>query len=321
MRKFLINALALTLTFSTIAFVACDKKENNPTTSTPVAVDTIAPLIKAEYEYKIVLLDTETSLPKVTFDEQVTAKYELDGFEVNPNDKFTPSETGKIVYKVSATDTSGNKSVKEVYYSVTDDASDLNKIYALDEVAGLEKQAGILQNGLNNLDARLIKADAERPVDLNGNTVPNLYLDANGNVVASESDAAKTIDAYLRLNIQDENGRIVLENPLYKNWDKQFSQLYFYVYNAGLKSVSFIFNNYTYSVAANSGWTKIVIAPKTVDGEVVTDYSVISSLGGGQDYAGLFDLEDCVGATLRITAAQKYERVMVTSIYGKPIQS
>ena len=324
MRKFLINTLALVLMLGMVSFGGCDKQENDSNEQAPLptpAVDTISPSIDVEYEYKIVIVDTETSLPKVTFDEQVTAKYELDGVEVNPEDKFTPSEVGKIEYRITATDTAGNKTVKEIYYTVTDDVSDLNKIYAIDDVAGLEKQAGILQNGLNNLAVRLIKSNAERPVDLNNNAVPNLYLDENGNVVANESSAVKTVDEYLQLNCQNVNGRMVLENPLYKNWDEQFSQLYFYVYNAGLKSATFIFNNYSYTVAPNSGWTKIVIAPKTVDGEVVTDDSLISSLGGGYDYAGLFDLEDCVGATLRITAAQRYERVMVTAIYGKPIQA
>ncbi len=307
----------------TTAF-ACGKKNNDgdkgDVTPPPVVKDTDSAKITVDYEYKIVLKGTEVTLPNVSFDEEVTAKYQFDGETVTAGSKFTASEVGVKVYKITATDKAGNVSSKEVFFEITENAEDLNKIYSLDTVAGLNKQLGTSRNGINNLALYLISENAERPKDVNNKTVPNLYLDEDRNVV-SEELANTTVKQYLKADMMTGGGaecRMVFSNPLYKNWNENFSQLYFYAYNAGVKAVTLYFNNWAYTLSANSGWQKVIIAPKTVDGEVVTDYTKISSLGNGYDYSGLFDLEDCVGATLRLLG-DRYERVMLTSIYGVPV--
>ena len=307
----------------TTAF-ACGKKSDDGdkgATPPPVVKDTDSAKITVDYEYKIVLKGTEVTLPSVSFDEEVTAAYKLDGETVSAGSKFTASEVGSKIYKITATDKAGNVSSKEVFFEVTENAEDLNKIYSLDTVMGLNKQVGASRNGINNLALYLISESAERPIDVNNKKVPDLYLDADRNAVTDITSADATVKQYLKADIMTGGGaesRMVFSNPLYKNWDENFSQIYLYAYNAGVKAVTLYFNNWAYTLAANSGWQKVIIAPKTVDGETVTDYTKISSLGNGYDYSGLFDLEDCVGATLRLVG-DRYERVMMTSIYGVPV--
>lgn len=284
-----------------------------------VQTDTTSPLINAEYEYKIVKVGSEVVLPSVSFDEEVSAVYTLDDEAVAGGSTFTPTAAGVKVYKITATDKAGNKSVKEIIFTITANDDDLNKIYALDTAEGLEKHIGTSRNALNNMELTLIRTGAARPVDLNGQEVPDLYLDGNGEVTDSAS-AAKTVSQYIRLNFTSLNGRMVFDNPLYKKWNERFSQIYFYVYNAGLKTMAFNFNNYGFTVAPSSGWQKIIIAPKAGENGIITDFAAISSLGGSYQSEGLFDLEDCVGATLRITAPIRYERIFMTAVYGKPVQ-
>ena len=101
MKKLLASFLAMICLFG---MVACNQNpEGSQSESTPpvgpeTIVDTIAPLIRTEYEYKVVLVNTEVDLPKVSFDETVTAKYELDGTEVSPEGKYAPTTEGNSVY-------------------------------------------------------------------------------------------------------------------------------------------------------------------------------------------------------------------------------
>lgn len=152
--------------------------------------------------------------------------------------------------------------------------------------------------------------------------------DRNGKSLAVSSEMRNAgITAGIFMQNYRALGRIVLQNPLSTNWDKQYEQLYFYFYNAGYGAVTINFNNYAVQIPAGQGWQKVVIAPKTVsDGQtekIVTDYTKISSLGKATTLSGMIDLEDCVGSFLMFTTESDkyYEQFAMSAIYGIPYET
>ena len=108
----------------------------------------------------------------------------------------------------------------------TDKAADLYKLYALDDINGLEYHAGKSAMGLNNLRLKYVNTDA-------------LQEDVFGNVITPIDGET----SYTYITNYKTNGRIVLTNPLYRNIDETFESLYFWFYNGGEASVTVSFNN------------------------------------------------------------------------------
>lgn len=184
----------------------------------------------------------------------------------------------------------------------------LYKVYALDDARNLAAHMGGRMNGIG-----VSLVNFEDKTDRNGKSL----------AVTEEMRNAGITDGIFMQNYR-ALGRVVLQNPLYLDWDKKFEQLYFYFYNAGYGAVTINFNNYTIQIPAGTGWQKVVIAPKTVtDGQTqitVTDYTKISSLGKTTTMSGMIDLEDCVGSFLMFTTESDkyYEQFAMSAIYGVP---
>lgn len=330
-----IVALALTLSAS-LSLFAC-KKDDKKTSDkyTPAQkeeiADVIAPKITPEYEYKIVMKDVAFTVPSVSYSENnVTATYTLyyteAGVEkekaVSVGESITPTETGKMRIRVNAQDASANKSQADILYTVTDNANDLNKIYAFDDSYGLAKHAGATTNSTQSL--RVVHFDADnpaytRPTNNNGADIPN--------IPSSITETGEEIDSFIYISNYSAVGRIILTNPLHYNWNEKFDYMYFYFYNGGKVTVQVTFNNFVYAVPASNNWVKVIIAPTEKDGKTYTDYSKISAEGeniGG--YNGMIDLEDCVGSFLKIASGSQpsgsgsdalaFEHYAMSAIYG-----
>ena len=297
---------------------ACDSGSKASSSFTPptpsTEADTLAPDILPAYEYKIVKTGTEVVLPEVKFSETVTAVYTLDGTEVSAGHTFTPTEAGRSVLKIKATDAAGNTATESVVYNITDNDNDLDIVYAFDRADGLAAHAGVAGQGINHMSMKL-RSLQEGEVTASG--IPAIK---DGETVVSRSFTECQFSSAT-------NARLVLTNPLYTRWDEQFSQLYFYFYNAGKKGVEIRFNNYLTTVGVGGGWTKVVIAPKTVQGDnpataeteesyIVTDYTLISSNGQSTALEGMIDLEDCVGSFFRFDTYLPYQHFAISSVYG-----
>ena len=250
-----------------------------------------APKIYTSYNYKVVKTGEEVKMPETTFSEEVTAKYMLDGEEVSAGHTFTPTQTGTKTLKITACNAAGKTSVKTVTYTVTDKAADLYKLYALDDINGLEYHAGKSAMGLNNLRLKYVNTDA-------------LQEDVFGNVITPIDGET----SYTYITNYKTNGRIVLTNPLYRNIDEKFESLYFWFYNGGEASVTVSFNNYSVTVAPGSGWNKIVI----------DDFTQITSLGKAANSTSVIDASDMVGSYIKINSSLPYEKYAVSAIYGTP---
>ncbi len=332
MKKTMKNILAFALALTAAGSFACNKKDNtakDPSYYVPQkenVADTTAPEIFASYEYKIVLVGEETTLPTVEFSETgVTSTYTLDGVSVQAGAAFTPTEEKSYVFEIKAQDSAGNKSTpKKVYIRATENESELNTIYDLTHEEGLEAHLGTTRNSVNMLNVRLIAEGVENPKDMYGKDIPAVTDKATGEVISED---------FLYLNNYTKWCRIMFNNPLHTRWDEKFDQIYFYFYHGGEKDITLNFNNYKQTIVAQSGWTKVIVAPKTVtvDGDnpetpdveteytkVVTDYAYISSIGGSASLEGLFDLVDCQGAFLFLTLNIEFEPMAISSFYGLP---
>ncbi len=337
MKKNLKRFLAFALTLSaSLSLFAC-KKDDDKTVDkyTPAQkethADVTAPVITPEYEYKIVMKDVALTIPSVSYSEAgVTASYTLyyteDGEEKNKavsvGESFTPTETGKMKIRIKAQDASENKSQKDIFYTVTDDINDLNKIYAFDDSYGLPMHAGATANSTQSLTVHHFDASNPaytRPTDNYGADIPN--------IPASVTETGADIDSFISISNYSTVGRIILTNPLHYNWNEKFDYMYFYFYNGGKVLAQITFNNFVKAVPAGSGWVKVVIAPTEKDGKTYTDYSKISAEGenvGG--YNGMINLVDCVGSFLKIASGDQpagtagnalaFEHYAMSAIYG-----
>ncbi len=297
--------------------------------------DTTAPEIFASYEYKIVLVGEETTLPTVEFSELgVTATYTLDNEEATAGGKFTPTEVGVYEFVVNAKDAANNKATpKTVKIRATDDPTELNKIYDFETVEGIESHLGTSDMGISQVRIHYEKV-VDNPetdeVEKTDDGVPALK-DDQGNVI---------VDSFAVFKNYQQLIKVMLNNPLYTHWDEKFEQIYFYVYNAGVKTYRLRFNNFYYAETKVGQWTKIVVAPKevTVQGDdittdvveteytkIVTDYEAISSKteegkNSSTSMEGTIDLEDCIGSFIRVDFDMPFEKLAFSAIYGVPLQ-
>ena len=328
-KKFLTFTLAATSAFGLFACSDKDTGDKDPEYYVPKkenVADVIAPDIFPSYEYKIALVGEETALPTVEFSENnVTASYTLDGVAVQAGSAFTPTEETSYVFEIKAQDKAGNKTTpKKVVIRATSDENELNKVYDLTNENGLETHLGTARGGVNMLNVRLIQEGVEVPKDMYGNEIPAVTDKQTGEIISEE---------FVYLSNYTKWCRITFNNPLHTRWDEKFDQIYFYFYHGGEQNITLNFNNYTQVIGAKTGWTKVIVAPKTVtvDGDdpttaavetsyqkVVTDYSYISSLGGSASLEGLFDLVDCQGAFLLFTLGIEFEQMAISSFYGLP---
>lgn len=333
MKKIFKKMLTFTLaSASALGLIACSDKSSgskNPEYYVPEKeqiADTIAPDVIPSYEYKIVMVGEETALPTVEYSENnVTANYTLDGATVQAGATFTPTEEKSYLFEINAQDTAGNKATpKKVFIRATNDERELNKIYDLTSEHGLEAHLGTTRNSVNMLNVRLIQEGVEVPKDMYGNVIPAVKDKQTGETISEE---------FVYLNNYTKWCRIMFNNPLHTRWDEKFDQIYFYFYHGGEQNITLNFNNYKQTIGAKSGWTKVIVAPKTVtvNGDdpttnvvetsyqkVVTDYAYISSLGGSASLEGLFDLVDCEGAFLLFTLGIEFEQMAISSFYGLP---
>lgn len=337
MKKNLKRFLAFALTVSaSLSLFAC-KKDDDKTVDkyTPAQkethADVTAPTIRPDYAYKIVMKDVAFSVPSVAYSENnVTASYTLyytengeeKSKEVAVGESITPTQTGKMKLHIKAQDASGNKSQKDILYTVTDDINDLNKIYAFDDSYGLAMHAGATANSTQML--RVVHFDASnpaytRPTDNYGVDIPN--------IPAEVTETGAEIDSFVYISNYATVGRMILTNPLHYNWNEKFDYMYYYFYNGGKAQAQVTFNNFVKAVPAGGGWVKVIIAPMEKDGKIYTDYSKISAEGeniGG--YNGMIDLADCVGSFLKIASGDKpagwgtdalsFEHYAMSAIYG-----
>ena len=108
------------------------------------------PKIFPSYTYKIVQKGAHADFPAVRFSKSgLTVTYTLNGEAVQPNAGFTPASTGTQTLAIVATDAEGRKATKKVVYTVTDNAADLNKVYAFDDPNGVAAHLG--RGALNEL--------------------------------------------------------------------------------------------------------------------------------------------------------------------------
>ena len=151
----------------------------------------------------------------------------------------------------------------------------------------------------------------------------SLNIDPNGSAVEQEM-YKNGITSGIALKVYKKLGRAMLTNPVSVNWEENYGQLYFYFYNAGYGPVTINFNNYTTTIEAKAGWQKVILGKDTVGvqggGEkTVTDYAMISSVGGSTTVNGMVDPEDCVGTFLMFTSRDNYfEEFAMSAIYGVP---
>lgn len=347
MKKNLKRLITLTLaSVSALGMFACGKKEEKvPDLEYYVpekenVADTTAPEIFASYEYKIVLAGEETTLPSVEFSESgVTATYTLEGEEVVAGGKFTPEAVGVYEFVVNAKDAANNKATpKTVKIRATNDASELNKIYDFETVEGIESHLGTSDMGNSQVRIHYEKVVDDPETDEEEKTddgIPALK-DDQGNVI---------VDSFAVFKNYQQLIKVMLNNPLYTHWDEKFEQIYFYVYNAGVKTYRLRFNNFYYAETKKGEWTKIVVAPKEVKvvvhgddittpdvveteyeyTKIVTDYEAISSnaeegKNPSTSMEGTIDLEDCVGSFIRVDYDMPFEKLAFSAIYGVPVR-
>lgn len=289
------------------------------TYTAPTSADQTAPKIWTSYGYKIVKVGEAFTLPTASFSEKVTATYQIGETPVQAGATYTPTETGVVTLKITATDAAGNVSVKNVKITVTDNDFNLNKLYALDTAEGLVAHAGTTGVGLNELRLKLITDAANNPVkDAYGKTIPALFDSENGN---------SPINSFITIENKTTCGRMMLNNALYLNPQDTFEKLYFYFYydtvgySTGTdNTIELNFNGYVVKLQPKAGWQKVEISPKevTVDGvtKMVTDYSAISALGHTTTFNEVIDLNDMIGSFLTITTKSAYEKMAMSAIYG-----
>ena len=189
---------------------------------------------------------------------------------------------------------------------------------------GLETHLGETRVGVNGQRITLYENGQRTYVNPFGEVVTEQPVDINGEVIPSFTNAVteETVNSFFVSENQMIYTRLVFSNPLQVNWDKYYAQIYFYFFNGAGVALNLNFNGYSFTIS-NSGWNKVIIAPKTLpNDEIVTDYDVISSNGLSTTGTGMIDLEDCVGTFLKVDFANNtyYGKYAMSSIYGNPIQ-
>lgn len=278
-----------------LRFVEGDDVRTVAETVNAPEIEIRAPKIYTSENFAVVGTGETRALPEVKFSQDgVTAKYYLDGEEIAA-DSTVPTDTAGIkTLVIKATNGAGKTSAKTVKYYVTEKETDLNKLYALDNAAGLEFHAGKAAMGLNGLRLTLV----------DGSDEANLKKDVFGNVI-------RPIDgenSYVFFTNYTTLGRFVLTNPLFRDIDKKFDSLYFWFYNGGEATVTVSFNNHAVEVKPKTGWQKIEI----------TDFEEITSLGKAANVTAMIDAGDMVGSFIKINTSMPFEKYAISAIYGTP---
>ena len=318
-------AITLLMMLSPVAFSSCQSGGNNKKPE-PVVDDTYL-TVAPEYEYKIVKCGSTVQVPTIYTNrddyKQVTYVFNL---ETITGETFViPSQPGVYLMKIYVLDVNYKPHTVEVNYRATNNDNDLNIIYDLATVEGLENHLGKSRSGVNGQRITLYQNGSRTYENPYGDLVTDYPVDIDGILIPSfeNVDTAQTIQSFIVAENQTTITRLVYSNALNVNWDKKYSQVYFYFYNGAGADLKLNFNGYTVTIAKNSGWSKIIIAPEVVNGKTVTNYDVISSNGQSTSQTGMIDLEDCVGTFLKVefTNSVYYGKYAMSSIWGKPLEA
>ena len=317
-------AISVFLGLLPIVLSSCQNNNQSHNEDNPVVEDNL--YFTPEYEYKIVKCNSVVTVPSLNINrlEVKSVTYTFNGNIVV--DQFTaPSEVGLYTMTIYVVDNMYDSYSSDVIYRVTDNDNDLNIIYDLSTKEGLESHLGKSRIGVNGQRITLYKNGVRTYTNPYGEVVTERATDINGDVIPSFTNdvTSQTINDFIVSENQILYTRLVFSNVLNTRWDLKYSQVYFYFFNGAGTTLTLNFNGYALAVNG-SGWNKIIIAPKTMpNGQVVTDYEVISSNGQNVTHTGMIDLEDCVGTFLKVDFSNSiyYGKYAISSIWGNPLEA
>ena len=317
-------AISILLGLTPVLLSSCQNNKQSEKEESSVVEDGL--YFTPEYEYKIVKCNSVVTVPSIEINriDVTSVTYTFNGNIVI--DQFTaPNEVGTYTMTIYVVDKKYESYSSDVIYRVTDNDNDLNIIYDLSTKEGLESHLGKSRIGVNGQRITLFKNGSRTYTNPYGNVITEQPTDINGNVIPSFENevTSQTINDFIVCENQILYTRLVFSNVLNTRWDLKYSQVYFYFYNGAGTTLTLNFNGYSLAVNG-SGWNKIIIAPKSLpNGQVVTDYEIISSNGQNVTHTGMIDLEDCVGTFLKVDFANStyFGKYAMSSIWGKPLEA
>ena len=263
--------------------------------------DTIAPEIELSYQKRYVAPGSVTALPDIQVtDSDGTTDYTLivtrEGQEISVAEgSFTPTVEGEYLITVQAADASGNRAEKTAVVACTSDRNRLNCIYEMDTVYGLEEQT------TTRIGVRLKLADEKTPEQTGAGKVK---------VVAART-----------FSDGRQEHMLFFQKPFCTEWKEELSGIYFWVRNVSDVAYDFDFMGEGIQFTLENGATTTMLTKEMGWQKVEIRQLDRFLLEDGRSFAGMIDMEDCVGMYLGIRPATqyyKYGEILISSIYGIP---